>query len=185
MEDLASRLDGLEVRASSPNGRIHATVMDLGRSIGVSFDPDSYQYYGEPMLSHQLSQLAALAFVRFRRYQQEIMSLAFGESITDDGIDFGPERRRYREQLAQLTVTACSPDERITVTSRALVHWTVSIAPGTVRAVPEQQFLSGLQVAAASIVRDYRVRSFVLRDEIYDGGYPTWMRESMGLPARV
>lgn len=184
MGELADRLDSLDVRASSPDGRIHASVLGSGRSIEVSFDPDSYQWYAEPMLGYQLAQLATLTFVRFRRDQQESMALVYGQSIADDGIEFGPERRRYREKLAQVVSTGHSPDGATRVTSRAMVSWTFDIAAGTVRAVPERQFLSGLQAAVDDVIRDYRVQSFILRDEVYDGGYPTWLREAMGLPGR-
>src|SRR2546421_8348 len=102
---LAERLEALDVETVSRDGLISARVEGLGASFTVAFRrKDAYRRYSSDVLGYQLAQLATLTFVQYQRAKQAIVDSELdGAALHDDGLEFGPDRRRYRERLAQIT----------------------------------------------------------------------------------
>lgn len=105
MGELADRLDALVVTVRSPDRQIAAIVRRQGTSIDLRFEPRKYRVYDEDELARQLARLATSAWVRFKRDYDETVRTHWPGVLapSDDGIDFGPERRAYRLRLE------CSP----------------------------------------------------------------------------
>jgi len=151
---LAEKLDGLVVEVSSPDGRIWARVRGMDGSLDVGFHGNgAYRQYSSTGLARQLVQLATATFTGYRRAEQKIVDDELGGSaLRDDGIDFGPQRRRYLAALAQIAVTAASADRTITVATRGMVRWEVTVFPGTVSRLTEQAVVDRLADTAAEVV---------------------------------
>ena len=183
---LAEKLDGLVVEVSSPDGRIWARVRGMDGSLDVGFHGNgAYRQYSSTGLARQLVQLATATFTGYRRAEQKIVDDELdGSALRDDGIDFGPQRRRYLAALAQIAVTAASADRTITVATRGMVRWEVTVFPDTVSRLTEQAFLDRLTDTAAEVVQRYRARVALLKDDIYDLGYPDGYRIANGIGRR-
>jgi hypothetical protein len=183
---LGQRFAGLDVETVSRDGLISARVQGLGNSFTVAFRrEDAYRRYSSDVLGYQLAQLATLAFVRYQRAKQQIVDSELGAAaLHDDGAEFGPERRRYRERLAQITAAGVSGDGRVTVWTRGMVDWQVTIVPGTVARVAEREFLGALTGTVSRLVTRYRAQVVVVRDDIYDFGYPDSFRRVSGIGRR-
>ncbi|MGH3524437.1 MAG: hypothetical protein ACRDU4_16830, partial [Mycobacterium sp.] len=130
MGELADRLDALVVNATSLDRQITAAFGRRGTQIGVAFRTGAYRRYTEAELAPQLAQLGTLTFVRFKRDCDETVERFCPNVLQDDGIEYGPETRQYRQRLEQIAVSAKSPDASITLETRALDRLTVVIAPG-------------------------------------------------------
>jgi hypothetical protein len=185
MGELADRLDGLVIAATSPDRQISTRVRGSAETVEVSFRRDAYRRYEESTLAEQLGRLAALTFARYRRDEQEIVDGAFAMPLRDDGTDYGPERRRYLEAVKRLMAVGATDDGAIRISSRCLVAWQFSIVDGSLRRWSEREFLTGLQVAVRRLLAHYGAQVFALKDAIYDLGYPAGLRRATGLPVRV
>jgi len=158
MSDLAHRLAELTVDVASPDGHVTATVIG-GARLSVRIDPASYPRYTDEQLAHQLSQLGALMWVRYRQAAYEVLRDVVGDDLVDDE---GEDRDR-RRRLEQLTATATAPGGAITIRTRALLAWDVSIADGTIRTLPAAQFVAELQATIGAVVHDHFQQTYALR----------------------
>jgi hypothetical protein len=171
--ELADRLSALSVEARSPDGRISALARGTD-DITVRFTGDAYRRYTESDLARQLEQLAVLTWTRYRRAHNSII-----ESFVDqDGPVSGDNEqdRVFYERLEHLTVVGASTDRWVTLQSRALVRWDVTVVDGAVRALTEEQFLGELGSAVADLMGDYQAQLIFMTDEIYDIGLPSSTR---------
>lgn len=168
MGELSERLDRLAVQTWSPDGNICAEARGEYQ-ISVRFAAGTYRTYTESTLGQQLGRLGALVWTRYRREYTEIMETFLEEEPLPRE---DPEDRRFRERLEQLHLAGASADGRIGIRSRALVHWELTIAPGTLRALTEPEFLAQLDGAVREVVADYRARLILLTHEVYDIGLP-------------
>lgn len=175
MGELTDRLETLSVRASSPDGGIEGTVR--GRlEVDIRFVYDAYRRYTERDLGHQLAQLGALLWTRYRR---EYIETATAVRAGDDPIiDDQPRDLVFRERMEALIVRGRSAEGWINMRSRALVHWDVDVGVGAVRQLGEDEFLLELSGAIADILRDWQGKLIVLTDEIYDIGVPASLRRA-------
>jgi hypothetical protein len=181
--ELANTLNSIVIDAPSPDGGVSARV--AGRSITVRFRPGAYARYSEERLAHQLAQLAPVAWAQYRRAYLAAVNDFLETPVPDDPrADDAPERE-FRRRLETLPVQGTSPQGTVTVSSRGLVRWAVTIEPGTLRRLPEQQFLGELAAAVSGLLREHRYKVFVLRDEVFDLGMPAWYRRSIGLADRA
>jgi hypothetical protein len=176
--ELADQLRAVTVEARSPDQQIIIEVRGA-RAVTVSLRPGAYHRYAEPELAHQLGQLATLAWVRYRRYQSEIIAAALDHPAADDATELGPAGRGFREGIERLVLTGSCRDGCVTARSRALVRTEVAIAPGLLDRCTEAEFLAELHTAAGDLLADYRAQLILLRDEIYDLGLPTWYRRAL------
>jgi hypothetical protein len=185
MGELADRLGALVVRAASADGKITATVRGNGEKIVVAFLPGSYQQYTESDLARQLSGLATRAWARRKRAEDETIAALCPDALgpADDGIEFGRERRAYRQRLERLGAGGMSSGGRIRVASRGLVRWKFVIAAGTVRTLSEGRFLAALEAAVDDLLTRYQAMVLELRDEIYGLGVPRYEPGADGSPA--
>jgi hypothetical protein len=181
---LADHLAAMTVDATSPDGHITAHIRGQADTLDITFRPGSYDRYDERRLADQVAKLAALLFVRYRRYEQEIVEAAFVDPLTDEGADFGPERGQYLDRIKQVVAEGASDDGQIRLSSRCLVSWEVHIAEGALDGWSEGEFTSALSTAAHRLLADYRGQVFRLKDEIYDLGYPESLRQWVGLGPR-
>jgi hypothetical protein len=184
MGALADRLDDMTIEAVSPDGKIHARVRRQGDSIDVTFQRGAYQQYREQVLAHQCGRLAMLVFARYRRDEREIVESALPTEAGDSEIDASSERRRYLEALEHVTAVGATDDQQISITSRRLISWEITIADGALDRRTEEQFRSELVTTLHRLLADYRTQVFRLKDEIYDLGYPASLRAAIGLAPR-
>ncbi|MFI1996291.1 hypothetical protein [Actinoplanes sp. NPDC020271] len=173
MGQLAERLERIHVEVASPDGSIHAAVH--GRlHMSLEFRQRSYGSYDDPALGHQLGRLATLAWVRYHREYTEIETAYLGGYEPDRD----PSDRRFEQDADELIVTGTSPDGWVSITSRALASWTVTVRSGAQRQLSQQHFIGEALAAAAATVSAYRSSRARLLDQYYDlsAGLPGWRR---------
>jgi hypothetical protein len=174
MSEFADRLANLSIRAESPDGRIAGHVEGRMR-VQVRFVGDAYGRYAEGELGHQLGQLAAVLWSRYRRGYDEVTATYRDGSPAPYET---PEDIGFRDRRANLIVHGRSPHGWIKVTSRALVRWEVDVAGGAVRALSETDFLAELDGVVTDVLRRWQQEVIVLSDEIYGIGVPAALRQA-------
>jgi hypothetical protein len=174
MSELADRLDSLTATAISLDAQVTAHIGDAGATIHFTFRHGAYALYSEAALARQIAASASLACRQYQKKYDEAVKELCPDALgpDDDGIDFGPERRQYRQRLQHIRAVGASPDGRIRVGSRALERWRVVISAGTLRRLTEESFLATLDTAFSRMMRDYRIKVFKLKDEIYGPSLP-------------
>lgn len=184
--ELSDRLAGAVAEAVSPDGQICASVTGAGDAVEVTMRrPGAYERYSDGGIAHQLSQLATLTAARHLRAEREIVADAFGESmLAGDGVDLDPELRAYRRAVTQLVAWADSDDAQIRLSTRGMVSWQVSLAPGTVRRLAEDEFLAQLHGAVGALFAQWRRKVMVVRDDLYDLGWSERSRRANGFGLR-
>lgn len=169
MGALADELADQIVRVHSPDGLVTATVS--GRQLDISFAAGAYSSYDERSLSHQLAKLGTLTLTAYRRSQRVVMARAFDDDlVTDDGIEYGLERRHYRQRLANIVVAGTSPDDSVQIRINSLASWEVTIADGTLRRLPQYSFVAALGQAVAEVLARHRREVAIAIDEVYGFG---------------
>lgn len=184
MGQLADRLRDMVVTATSPDGHITARVRGQGEGFEVSFGPGAYRGYSHGALTYQLTHLATLAFTAHRRAEQSIVDKVMATPLRDDGVDFGPERRRYLQALKELTAVGESDGGQLRLSSRGLIAWEITIDPTALDRWSERQFLQALHLAVARLLAHHAAQVFALKDDIYDLGFPDRIREAAGIGPR-
>jgi hypothetical protein len=172
MGEFTDRLSLLSVRADSPDGRITGSVESPPRAT-IRFRDRAYRQYSDSGLAHQLDQLAALLFARYRREYDEVLA-AYRDLPPGAGdLRYATSQEiTFRERQAALTVRGRSARGRLEVTTRALVRWEVTVAAGTVSSLDESEFSSEVQSVVADVLRDWRNQTILLTEEIYGIGVP-------------
>ncbi|MFI1989082.1 hypothetical protein [Actinoplanes sp. NPDC020271] len=178
MGEFADRLSVLSVRAESPDGQIVGSVESPPQA-NISFRDRAYRQYSDGDLGHQLGQLAAVLFVRYRREYDEILS-AYRDLPAEAG-DVRYESLQeatFRERQAALVVRGRSARGRLEVSTRALLRWDVTVTEGTVSSLSESEFLAEANSLVAEVLRDWRNQTALLTNEIYDIGVPKWLTDA-------
>lgn len=174
MGEFAELLERLTVRADSPDGRIVGVVQ--GRmQVEIRFADGAYRSYDELGLGHQLSQLAAVLWSRYRREYDEVTDLYRGGAPAPYE---QPEEGVFRERRAALVARGRSAQGWVEASSRGLVRWEVVVGSGALRKLTESEFLGELDTAVADILRDWRLKTVVLSDEVYGIGVPGALRQA-------
>ena len=169
MGDLGDDLVSLTVTATSPDGQIRATLGNQGEKVDIAFQPHAYARYSDSALARELAHLAMRVTASYVRAQTKLIDDAIPDVLHDDGIEFGPEQREYRQRLMAIKAGARSKDKRIAVASHSLVRWVVHIADGTVRTVPEETFKASLISAVRAVLTQHQREVLKLKDE-HDAG---------------
>ncbi|WP_203743867.1 hypothetical protein [Actinoplanes cyaneus] len=142
--------------------------------VSLAFQQRSYGGYDDAALGHQLGWLATLAWVRYHREYAEI------EAAYLDGYeaDRDASDRAFEQEAQELTVTGVSPGGWVSITSRALATWTVTIRSGAQRELTQQRFIGEALAASAAAISVYRSSRAQLLDRYYDlsAGLPPWRR---------
>lgn len=176
---LIDQLDRLSVEACSPDGCIRAEARGRYR-ISIQFRRNAYPFYAESVLGQQIAHLATLTWSRYRREYVELVNAFVDDSTGEDS----ECDRWFSDGLKQMIVTGSSASGRIRLRSRALVRWECVIAPGTVRALTERDFLAELDQAVAEVTSDYRARVIMLTDEVYGLALPQSYRSPTSVGSR-
>ncbi|WIM98604.1 hypothetical protein ACTOB_002208 [Actinoplanes oblitus] len=142
--------------------------------LSLEFRQRSYGSYDESALGHQLGRLATLAWVRYHREYTEVEAAYLGGHEPDRD----PADRRFEQEADELTVTGAAPDGWISIDSRALASWTVTVRSGAQRQLSQQQFIGAALAAATATISAYRSARARLLDQYYDlsAGLPAWRR---------
>ncbi|BCY13195.1 hypothetical protein [Actinoplanes sp. L3-i22] len=178
MGEFADQLSVLSVRADSPDGRITGSVESPPRA-SVRFRDGAYRGYSDGELGHQLGQLAALLFARYRREYDEILAAYRDLPAGSDAVQYTtPQEITFRERQAALTVHGRSTRGRLEVDTRALVRWEVRVAAGTVSTLSEAEFLTEAESVIVDVLRDWRSQTILLTHEIYGIGVPKWLTDA-------
>jgi hypothetical protein len=164
MGELGARLDRLVINAFSPDGNLTSEICNRIK-VDLRFAPGAYARYDAAVLAHQLDQLAALTWTRYRREYLEIAELVLGE-LRHDGFANAAEAEFWTRQ-EQLTVAGASPSGAVSVRSRALVCWRFQIGAGALERLPEPAFVAEVRAAVADLLADHRSQLALLRDELY------------------
>jgi hypothetical protein len=176
MGEFADQLARVTVQAESPDGQIVGRVGGQ-MQVEIHFREGAYARFSERDLGHQLGQLAAVLWSRYRREYDEVTALyRDGEPAPYEE----PEDVAFRERRAALKVRGRSSLGWIEASSRALVRWDVTVAEGTVRALTESEFLGQVDSAVADILRDWQHQVIVLTEQIYGIGVPIALRTAAG-----
>jgi hypothetical protein len=170
VDDLADRLSRIVVNATSPDRNITAQA-GHGDQVDVRFRAGAFRAYNARQLEHQLRQLAALTWTKYRRDYVEITELVLGPLI-DDPDTLGREDIQFWDRLEQLAVQGDSPSGVVGVRSRALTSWEFTIDDAAFARMREHLFLAELRAAVAATLADYRARVILLKNEIYGLGLP-------------
>jgi len=184
VSDLAERLRGLVVEARSPDGHLAGRYGGDGAILDVTMTGGMYGLYREHQLERQLAELTTRLFAAYRNAERELTEAEFAQPLRDDGIDFGPERRRYLAGFEQLTATGSAAEDAVTVRTRGLSTWEYTIRAGTLRRVGERDLLAAVGTAVRRLLRKFHLQVFVLRDEVYDLGFPEDLRRELGFGRR-
>ncbi|GID11555.1 YbaB/EbfC family nucleoid-associated protein [Actinocatenispora rupis] len=173
MGELADRLDQLQVRISSPDGRITAVVSGRGRPLGVELPPAAYHRYAEATLAHQLAQLGRLGYAAYRREYRQLTDAAIDRPVHDDMPDVaGPRLREYRARVATIASHGDGGDGRVRLGARGLAEWTVSIRTGVTRSAPVGEFLGWLHTALARLLADHHAQAGRIHRAVYEEPVP-------------
>lgn len=171
MGEIADRLNELSVTVQSPDGNISATVKGP-RHIQIGISQSGYNAYvpyniGE--FEHQLSQLATLTWTRYQRGVRDIC----GDTTPDVRYDECAEGViAYNGQRAQIEAGAESADGVVSIRTRGMVQWSVSLDHALMRQIAPQQFLTGLSNALKTTVSRYLTAQYQLRDKLFGDGLP-------------
>lgn len=164
---LSDRLDQLQARVSSPNGKV--TLELSGRvDVRVTFARGAYLRYEERELASDLTKAAALLMAARTRLYYEARSEAFETPIDREPPPLSPVDQEYDAARNDMVVEGRSRDGRIRVTARGLRSWQVRIAEGGLRQLTERQFSAGLAEAAGALIRQQTAGIHDLKNRIYD-----------------
>lgn len=163
---LADRLDSMRVRVAVPGGDVQALLS--GRtSVTLSFADGYYARSTEQDLQHKLAALAQLLWVGRTREYNNALQEAFSNPTLNGPARIGARDIAFAEARAQLVATGASDDGRIRLTVQGMRHWTVRVAPGTIRALEEDEFIAGVRAAAARLIQDQLDQMALLKARSY------------------
>lgn len=171
MGDVADRLDELTVTVHSPDGNFSVTVQGP-RKIQFEIGRRAYDAYVRYDIGEFERQLSHLATLTWTKYQRGVRAIA-GDATPDTYHDLGGEEVvNYNNQRAQIEAEATSADGAVSIRTRGMVQWGVSLDRDLVRRIPPQQILSGLNTALQLTVSRYLVQQYALRDKLFGDGLP-------------
>lgn len=163
---LSDRLDGLQARVSSPNGKVAAELN--GRAdVRITFAPRAYLRYDEAGLAADLTKVATLLMAARTRLYYEAVSEAFEMPVRGESPALSPRDREYDAARDELLVEGRSGDGRIRVTARGLRSWRVRIMEGTLARLTEQQFSDGVAEAAGALIAQQMSGIRELKGRVY------------------
>src|SRR5262249_61447028 len=98
------------------------------------------------------------------------------ERTVDDALDdpvadlVDPRAHEYRERAARVAAAGVSHDGEVTLTTRGLVEWSVTVAPGVPRRLTTEAFVAALDFALAWLLADYHVQVLKIHRDLYGSG---------------
>ncbi len=164
---MADRLNRMEVRVSSPDRWIEATLTNQDQ-VSVRFGYDAYRLYDERTLEQQLGRLATRVWVEYRREYYRALSDATGEIVRGDEYEPDGQRRLFQQAQAAMISTGVSAGGWIKAEAEGLVRWQVTIRDGATRKLTEEQFVQEVQSVVAALLSNYYAKMVALKDGFYD-----------------
>lgn len=168
--NIAEKLDGLTIRASSPDGNIRS-VLEGRTKLRLEFRPDGYRAYTERELEHQLSRLATLTWTSYRRGYTEIVTSAGLEVVFEPGDEWNSHDREYQKVRLEVEGRGESGDGTVRTRTQALLRWQFKIKDGTVKRLPEADFTRETLSAVRLAIKDYQSQSAELRQKYFGPGF--------------
>jgi hypothetical protein len=170
MAAIGDDLNAIDVTVTSPDGRIEGRAESL-KYITMRFLYDSYESYyrdrGPELLAHQLGRGATLLAAAYQKARRQVMHAHSFERYSAVRPPDSPRHREYLERGAKLTARGSSPDQKIQVTTVALIDFQVTIAPRVLFDHDEQAFMQLAHGAMNDLRQDYERAHTELRHELY------------------
>ncbi|GII21758.1 hypothetical protein [Planosporangium mesophilum] len=168
MGELADRIHAMQVRASTPDGRV-TTALRHRSEVTLAFAPGWYDRCDERDLERRLAALASLLWVARTREYWRTVSDVTGDDATHEEKPVSPRDVKFAEAREALVARGSSADGRVCLSVEGMRRWTVRVAPGTVRALDEHEFGSAVGQAAAELIEDQFSKIARLKYKIYEG----------------
>ena len=150
MDTLAERLDRIHIRVRVPGMEIYGALRDR-QCAEISFGEDTYSWMAESRLEQALAVVARLLAAGWgREYHQAMHESGLEVTLPPDLRNDDYERAR-----AELTATGTSADGLVRISAVNLQDFTVHIPRGTIREVPEQEFVASAGEAATAFLADH------------------------------
>ena len=155
-----------QVSAASPSEKVFLTLTGT-RAIQVRFAPGYYQRASTSDMEAQLSRAARLLFVERTRAMYAGLSAEAGERVEPGRDRLHRDARTYRERLDELTASGSSAGGEVTLISVGLGAFTVTIAPGTLDRLSEEQFIAAGQATTLAYIADFDAKLALLKYDVY------------------
>ena len=163
---VAEQLEGLTVTAVSPDGRITARVSKRS-SLSLKFQDGSYQQYSTESLEHQLSRTATTLWVEWQRGYAETMKRLDLRPLTKE-LAVDEATRRFFIERVDITGHGMSGGKVVQAKTRGLKEWEFRIKPGSLAALPEQEFIGEALSAGAKARNAYMAKLETLKRRLFD-----------------
>jgi hypothetical protein len=155
-------LDGIRVRVRAPGADVEAELRQR-TGITLSFGESVYDFINESALERVLASLARLLWAGWQRQYRAAIE------ETDLNIDADDLRdSNFFADRAKVEAFGASSDKRITITAVGMENFSVQIAPGTVREVPEDRFAANAADAATKVIQDFQAKVDELKKRYYE-----------------
>lgn len=166
--ELADRLDRMIVRATTPDRSVTAELRGTD-DIRIEFAAGCYRRAAEADLERRLAQLGRATWAaREKGYRAAVEAeggRVLGREQATDPLD-----RRWYDGLDSLVAEGGSSDGSVRATVRGMREWRVTIRPGTLRTLHEDQFAARVVEAAKALLAGQRTRAARLWQETYGSG---------------
>ncbi|WP_199856676.1 hypothetical protein [Nocardia suismassiliense] len=161
MQDLAARLDNIQVRVRAPGTEIEA---ELSRrtNIALFFGDGAYAFVDEPMLEQALASIAKLLWVGWQRQYRRALEYT---NLTIDAVN--SVDIKFFADRDKTEAVGASSDQRMTFLTIGMRSFSVHIEPGTVREITESQFSRSAAEAATLLIEDYQAKVQELKQRYY------------------
>lgn len=173
---VSDKLDGMIVRATSPDGGVTLLVTGAGDVI-IEFSPGWYRQYYGPDLERQLARSARLGWAGYQRGHKAVIDSVAGQELLNDDHD-GPHRR-VDELKRQVVVTASSANGSVWVRSVGLADWQFHVPTHPARTMKERELATALGSVLRDIVVDYRRKIAPAHADLFDLDLPPGMLDQL------
>jgi hypothetical protein len=160
-------LDEMRVRVSSPDGRITAELHGE-YAIRVSFAPLAYQSYTEAELEAELERSAPVVYAERTRSYYTALGAAHDTTVHGERPALSIRDKEFDAARREILAQGRSHDGSVSITSRGLRSWSVSIEEGALDRLPESAFCSRLSQAVQELIVDQLAQVRALKDRVYD-----------------
>lgn len=176
MPNLRELINDLTVETTSPDNKIKARWV-ANRDLTIAFRSGAYETYTEESLQEQLSQLARLTFVGYRRGRRKAVNITRGlPQDTKEEPHWDARYRRYFEAMGEIVAYGKSPSGAIRAKSQGMARWKIKIEHGTLNRMSEQQFIAETLAGFKDIQRDSNNKITLLKDEHFGLNIPNHIR---------
>lgn len=161
-EDFADQV----VTAASPSEKVFLKLRGTGW-LDVTFDSGYYARASTVDMETQLTRAARLLFIERTRAMYAGLSTEVGERVEPGHDRLHRKAREYRERLDELTAQGASPGGDITLTGIGLGNFTVTVQPGTLDKLSEDEFRAAGAAAGVAFLDDYEDKIALLKYDVY------------------